>query len=451
MTTATARRGGNRRALPDNALKVCASCERPRGNSRRAWVPIMSAHGQVLGWTCDTCPRVDEPIRQIKSARGIRWRVVLDATPPGAVKRRQVTRTCATLAEARAVVEEIRAEVLHQGQFVPAKVETLAALCERWLASRVDIRAITVEGYRGSLAPVVRYLGHREVPSLTTADMRDLVTWLSASGGRPTALAPEGRSLAPRSVRAALVALKQALDLAMSDGAVTVNVTQGVKLPRQGRKVGTDLQHWQPDALRAFREHADSDPLAGAWRLTLSGLTRADVLGLRWTDVDLDAGTIQVAQGRVQLHDGGQRSAVDEPKSEQRRRTVPVEVLHPGSMPLLRTLKAAQAADRLAAGGAYTESGLVVVDALGHGVRPEGYSDQFRRLCVAAGVPLIRLHSVRHSLAFGLHQAGVSAADSAALLGHTVEVFLSTYLPDSGSAGIASAAAALGRAWAAEA
>lgn len=222
----------------------------------------------------------------------------------------------------------------------------------------------------------------------------------------------------------------------------------GARLPVicSARHVGRDLEHWQPAQLLAFREHADTDGLAGAWRLTLTGMTRADVLGLRWSDVDVDAGTVTVRQGRVQLHHGGQRSHVDEPKSEQRRRTVPVEVLHTGTVALLRALSARQAADRLRAGAAYVESRLVVVDALGVPVRPEAYSDAFRRLCAEAGVPVIRLHSVRHSLAFWLHSLGVTPADAAALLGHTPEVHLSTYLPDSGSAGIAAAAAALGRA-----
>jgi len=82
--------------------------------------------------------------------------------------------------------------------------------------------------------------------------------------------------------------------------------------------------------------------------------------------------------------------------------------------------------------------------ALGQPVRPEAYSDAFRRLCRAADVPVIRLHSVRHSLAFWLHSLGVPPADAAALLGHTVDVHLSVYLPESGSSGIARAASALG-------
>ena len=78
---------------------------------------------------------------------------------------------------------------------------------------------------------------------------------------------------------------------------------------------------------------------------------------------------------------------------------------------------AAQAAQRLAAGAAYVDSGLVVSDGLGVGIHPEVFSLRFRTLMRAAGVPTIRLHAVRHSLALMLHRAGVAPADAASLLG----------------------------------
>ena len=58
---------------------------------------------------------------------------------------------------------------------------------------------------------------------------------------------------------------------------------------------------------------------------------------------------------------------------------------------------------------------------------------------------MIRLHSIRHSLAFLLHALGVLPADAAALLGHTTQVHMAVYFPERGETGIAAAATALGR------
>jgi integrase len=397
----------------------------------------------VVGYTCPDCPETSEPIRRVENKTGVRFRAVVDATPPGAAKRQQVTHTVTTLTEAREWVAEVRAEVAHAGAYQRDTAETVAELCARWLQSRRDVRQVTVEGYRHTLTPVLRRIGSRPVTELTVADVEALTEWLGREGGRPGHDGQPGKPLGPRAVRAALVALAQAVGMAEHEGTVTRNVVRLAKRPRVRQRRGRDLEHWQPGELVRFRDHTDTDALAGAWRLTLSGMTRADVMGLRWSDVNLETGVANVAQGRVVV-DGG--SVTDDPKSAQRVRAVPFEAIHPGTVTLLRRMKAQQAADRLAAGTVYMMSGYVVVDALGRPLRPEVYSDRFRRLCTAAGVPSIHLHSVRHSLAFWLHQLGVAPADAAALLGHTTEVHLATYLPYSGVAGIAAAARALGAA-----
>lgn len=387
-----------------------------------------------------TKPREDEPIRLVNLDSGARYRVVIDTAPPGA-KRKQMTRTFDTIAEARTFVARTRAG-LSSGTFVASTDETLEQLANRWLQSRRDVRAITVQGYGHVLAPILGRIGTRKVQSLTVADLDALTAWLSVEGGR------RSKPLGPRSVRAALVALGQVLDVALQEGTVSRNVARLAKRPRVRKIAGTDLEHWQPEELRRFLAHADTDPLAAAWRLTACGMTRADVLGLRWSDVDMSTGVVTVSQGRVALDRG---TGTDDPKSQARRRALPVEAMWPGTVALLRSLSARQAADRLLAGAAYRDArGLVVVDAIGEPVRPEWYSDRFRAVCAEAKVRAIRLHSVRHSLAFWLHREGVTPADAAALLGHTTEVHLSAYLPHSGASGIASAAQALAKASAAE-
>jgi integrase len=389
-----------------------------------------------------------EPIRRVETQPGrIVFRARLDSArfEPGR-PRKQASASFDRLDEARAWVVEVRSTVGASGTYgaaARAAGETVAALCERWTATRVDVRRVTREGYARWLAPLKRHsIATVAVTDVTIADVQDLVAWLAREGARPRKGREVGSPLSPTSIKSVKVALQQAFDLALAEGTLSRNVVKLAKWPKSRAKRGHDLEHWQPADLVKFREYADTVPLAGAWRLTLSGMTRADVMGLRWSDLDLDAGIASVSLGRVALDDG--TTVIDDPKSAQRVRAVPFEAIHPGSIALLKRMKAKQAADKLAAGAAWRDSGLVVVDELGDPLAPQVYSDRFRRLCASAGVTTINLHSVRHSLAFWLHQIGVAPADAAALLGHSTEVHLSTYLPHSGAAGIQAAARALG-------
>jgi integrase len=95
-----------------------------------------------------------------------------------------------------------------------------------------------------------------------------------------------------------------------------------------------------------------------------------------------------------------------EPKTERGRRTLPLDEALAAS---LRSLRARQAEERLAAGEAYSTgcpdcSGAhLVVDELGRPYRPESYGDRFATLARAAGLPTIRLHDARHTCGTLMH------------------------------------------------
>ncbi len=165
----------------------------------------------------------------------------------------------------------------------------------------------------------------------------------------------------------------------VAEGLLAANVAAPVKAPRKGHGDTKPVQVWEPQHLDAFKVQADLEPpeWAVAWRLTMCGFRRSEVLGLGWESVDLERGEITVRAGRVLLGNG--RTTVDDPKSSASRRTVPVEQIQPGTLAMLRSLKARQAAQRLALGG-WPSHGLVVVDDEGRPVRPEAYSDRFHAL-----------------------------------------------------------------------
>jgi integrase len=128
--------------------------------------------------------------------------------------------------------------------------------------------------------------------------------------------------------------------------------------------------------------------------LALAVLRRSEILGLRWSDVDFDAGTVSVAQGRVVVPGVG--TVTGDPKSKRSRRVLPMPS---DILAALRAFKVQQAAERLALGNAYRDPGLVAVNEDGSPIRPETYSAEFARRSKCAGVPAIRLHDVRHDAA----------------------------------------------------
>jgi integrase len=94
----------------------------------------------------------------------------------------------------------------------------------------------------------------------------------------------------------------------------------------------------------------------------------------------------------------------------------------------LRAHRAAQAKTRLAAGAAWEDNDLVFTRLNGDWWNPDSISSAFRRAVGVAGVPVIRLHDVRHSHASLLLKAGVNAKVVSERLGHSSVAFtLDTY------------------------
>jgi integrase len=121
-----------------------------------------------------------------------------------------------------------------------------------------------------------------------------------------------------------------------------------------------------------------------------------------------------------------------EPKTERGKRTLPLD---DALVTALRSLKAQQAKERLEAGSAYSPGcndcggAHVVVDELGEPYRPEWFSDQFRNLAKAAGIPVIRLHDARHTCGTLMHLRGVPTAVISKWLGHATASFtMATYV-----------------------
>jgi Phage integrase family len=215
----------------------------------------------------------------------------------------------------------------------------------------------------------------------------------------------------------------------MRAGEVGRNVAELAEWPRYRRP---RVRPWQPAAFAAFLDQIDRERLAPLFHLAgHAGLRRGELCGLRWQDLDLDARVLVVRQQVVQV---GHRVVVGKPKTASGEDR-PVD-LDAGTVGVLRGWRRRQAAERLRAGPAWRDSGLVFTRPDGSGWHPQQVTKRFRQLATAAGLPGCRLHDLRHLSASLQLAAGVDIAVVSKRLGHSALSFTcDTYCHLIGKAG----------------
>jgi integrase len=132
----------------------------------------------------------------------------------------------------------------------------------------------------------------------------------------------------------------------------------------------------------------------------------------------------------------GYEVRVEEPKSRNGHRTLPLDA---APVDLLRALRKRQMAEGAAAAPAYEPSGHVAADELGRPVHPEWYTDEFHRISDRAKVRRIRLHESRHTALSLMEKGGVPVSVITTWAGHYSRAFtMSQYVhanPDDLAAG----------------
>ena len=157
-------------------------------------------------------------------------------------------------------------------------------------------------------------------------------------------------------------------------------------------------------------------------------MRRGEVLGLRWADIDLDAGRLKVVRTLITTdvqRTGEPGMAWGTPKTGKGRRQV---ALDPTTVSALRAHRRRQLQERLAAGSAYQDGDLVCCLEDGLPLHPKTFSYYFGRHVRRLGLPKIRLHDLRHTHATLALRAGVHPRVVQERLGHAnVSITLDTY------------------------
>ncbi|MFE4870618.1 tyrosine recombinase XerC [Streptomyces sp. NPDC056682] len=315
-------------------------------------------------------------------------------TDPVTGKRKQLTRTLGTLKEAQAEYARISVR-RHNGAFVSRSKMTVNEWLDQWLAKKTeDLEETTISTYRVTLDRVRGRLGHIRLQELTEDDVEAWMQWALREGRvRATKAGP---GLGVTSVEMSLTRLKEACNQAVSRRLVAVNVAQEVRIPRKVRKAERQakaaVRPWSVTEVHAFvlavRDHRLYAPLL----LSLMGLRPAEVCGMRWTDLDLDTATLAVANTRTLM---GNKTVVEkDTKSLAGARDLPLPA---PVREALRRFKAAQAAEKRAAGQAYEDSGYVLVDELGTPLTVKQLREQAYKAMAESALRRVRLYDARAS------------------------------------------------------
>jgi integrase len=343
--------------------------------------------------------------------RGSTYSVVLDlGRGPDGRRVRKWHSGYRTKKDAQRAQDELLA-ALGRGVYVaPSKRATGAFLREDWLPGlRSQVRPSTWAEHRSKVeVHLVPAIGQVPLQQLTPGHLNALYADLLERG------------LSARTVLHVHATIRRALADATRWGLVPRDVALLASPPRPRR---SELQVWTAADLRSFLAHVEGDRLYALWLLAAStGMRRGELLGVQWPDVDLARARVAVRRSLVTV---GHQVVVSEPKTAKGRRSV---ALDPASVAALKAWRKRQMAERLAWGPAWTDAGLVFTREDGRPLHPREVTRAFTRHVLAAGVPIIRLHDLRHTHATLALTAGVHPKVVQERLGHAnIAITLDTY------------------------
>lgn len=298
--------------------------------------------------------------------------------------------------------------------YVPDARLTVGAYLARWLVEVAPerVRPTTLRRYVSHVeAHIAPELGDVKLARLTTAQVNRMLSGMIEGG------------LKPSTVNVVLSTLRTALAQAEREGLVSRNVATAATARRV---VVSRAEPYTVDEARALisgaRDHREGPLLAF---LLATGLRIGEALALRWAHVDFDARSMRV-EATLTWRAGNPRTPVfGPPKSETSRRVVRLTGV---ALDALRRQRAQVNGWRLLGGPHWDHYDLVFPTMRG---RPRDLTNVTRGVRAAmelAGVPVKRIHDLRHSTAAFLLASGMSMFEVKEMLGHAnITMTIDTY------------------------
>jgi integrase len=284
---------------------------------------------------------------------------------------------------------------------------------QRWLedSKKGSVKRVTYEGYarqvRNHLVPT---LGRIKLKALTPAHLRGLYREKTETG------------LSARTVGYIHATIHNALKQAVEDGLVPRNVADAVKPPQLCKE---EIQPLTPEQAKMLLEAVGGDGLEALYVLAVTaGLRQGELLGLKWEDIALDRGLLQVR--RTLSGTNGGEPVFSDPKTAKGRRSVKLTAR---AVEALKRHRERQLEECEEVAGLWQNHGLVFPTQVGTPMsRHNLVARSFKPLLKRARLPEIRFHDLRHTCATLMLAVGANPKVAQETLGHAnVTITLDTY------------------------
>lgn len=360
-----------------------------------------------------------------------RWhgRVTMGVQDNGKPDRRHVERK--TRAEVTRAVRELE----KQRDSGRVRKAGRAWTVEQWLIHWVEniaaptVRPTTLDGYRFAVYKhLIPGVGAHRINRLEAEHLEKLYARMMASG-----LAAGTAHQTHRTVRTAL-------NEAVRRGHLAENPAVLAKPPRLSEE---EIEPLTLQEVRRILDTAARQRNSARWAIALAlGLRQGESLGLKWIDVDLDAGRLMTRRSRQRpawAHGCGGTCGRKPGHCPQRRNTRPDTAetksragrrgigLPPELVVLLRQHQIEQEKERAAAGQLWQDGGWLFATPTGEVINPRTDQKHWKDLLKAAGVRDARLHDARHTAATVLLLLGVPERAVMAIMGWSHSAMAARY------------------------
>lgn len=308
------------------------------------------------------------------------------------------------------------------GEYIAMEKLSFKEFVEVWLEKfvRKQLEATTIENYEfHAMKRIIPYFGNKQLDRITSLHVMDYLDKLRRPDQRMESARGSG-ALSPAYIVYNYRVLRSIFKTAIAWKVLKENPMEGVAKPKERRS--EELQVYNEQEVRyiieQLREHDDPMLRVCVLLAITTGMRRAELLGLEWKHVDLEAGVIDVRQSVPKFENG--EPLVKEPKTRGSIRKIAIP---PFVVEELKEFRAVMNERRLRLSDLWEggERRFLFVNHRGHLYTPKVMTDRWRSFVAKHEKKLkyIRWHDLRHTSATLLINQGVHAKNIAARLGHS--------------------------------